>query len=87
MKRKEILQEFIDQWDTVKKDNIVTLDKFEDYYTDISASIDRDDIFETLLRESWKTPELKSETQEHIVEEARKMCFEDNRARFYGIDN
>ena len=43
----------MEQWDTVK-DEVVTLQDFEDYYTDISPSIDRDDHFETLLKNTWK---------------------------------
>lgn len=56
MKRKEIIEELMEQWDTVKKDGKVTLAEFEDYYTDISASIDRDDHFEMLMKNSWKVP-------------------------------
>lgn len=55
----------MEQWDTVKKDGIVTLVEFEDYYTDISVSIDRDDTFESLLRDSWRTPEPKAKVQEY----------------------
>lgn len=41
------------QWDTVKKDGIVTLDEWEDYYKDISASVDDDDYFELMIRNAW----------------------------------
>ena len=60
MTRKEILEEFLGQWDRVQKDKIVTLAEFEDYYQDISASIDRDDYFELVLRNAWKIPEPKA---------------------------
>ncbi len=60
MSRKEILEEFLAQWDRLQKDKIVSLDEFEDYYKDISASIDRDDYFELVLRNAWKLPEPKA---------------------------
>lgn len=49
----EILDEFISQWDTQEKDGQVTLSEFEDYYKDVSASIDRDDYFELMIRNAW----------------------------------
>jgi hypothetical protein len=32
MSKKDILGEFMSQWDTIKKDGIVHLDEFADYY-------------------------------------------------------
>jgi Ca2+-binding EF-hand superfamily protein len=48
-----ILGEFLGQWDTLKKDGVVSLQEFEDYYKDISASIDDDDYFELMIRNAW----------------------------------
>lgn len=50
---KEVIAEFMQVWETHKKDGIVTLDEFEDYYKDISASIDNDDYFELMIRNAW----------------------------------
>ena len=50
---KEIMTEFMQIWETQKKDGIVTLSEFEDYYKDISASIDNDDYFELMIRNAW----------------------------------
>lgn len=44
------------QWDTKKKDGVVHLDEFIDYYTDVSSSIDRDDYFELMIRNAWHLP-------------------------------
>ena len=41
------------QWDTNIRDNKVTLAEFEDYYKDVSASIDEDDYFELMIRNAW----------------------------------
>jgi hypothetical protein len=53
MSKQAILEEFMKQWDTVKKDGIVTTDEWEEYYKDISASIDDDDYFELMIRNAW----------------------------------
>jgi len=51
--KQAILEEFLSQWDTVKKDGIVTPDEWIEYYKDVSASIDDDDYFELMIRNAW----------------------------------
>lgn len=46
----QILRDFMSVWETHKKDGIVTIEEFEDYYKDMSASIDNDDYFELMIR-------------------------------------
>ena len=51
--KEEILLEFMSVWETHKKDGIVTIEEFEDYYNDISAGIENDDYFELMIRNAW----------------------------------
>jgi len=53
---KEIMTEFMQIWETHKKDGIVSREEFEDYYKDISCSIDNDDYFELMIRNAWHIP-------------------------------
>lgn len=53
MSKQAILEEFLSQWDTINKDGKVTPEEFENYYKDISASIDDDDYFELMIRNAW----------------------------------
>jgi calcyphosin len=47
-------REFMHQWDRLEADGLVTLPEFEDYYKEISASIDGDDYFELMIRNAWR---------------------------------
>lgn len=49
----DILGEFLEQWDTIEDDGVVTFEEFCNYYKDVSASIDRDDYFELMIRNAW----------------------------------
>jgi len=51
---KEALIEFMSQWEDGEKDGVVTYEEFENYYKDISASIDEDDYFELMIRNAWR---------------------------------
>lgn len=53
MSKQQILQEFMAQWDTLQKDGQVTYEEFEEYYKDVSASVDDDDYFELMIRNAW----------------------------------
>ena len=47
-------KEFMSQWDRDTKDAIISMEEFEDYYKDISASIDDDVYFELMIRNAWR---------------------------------
>jgi hypothetical protein len=50
----EILREFLDTFDVGGEiDGKVTRQEFENYYHNISASIDNDDYFELMIRNAW----------------------------------
>eukprot|EP00928_Gymnodinium_smaydae_P042766 TRINITY_DN28767_c0_g1_i1.p1 TRINITY_DN28767_c0_g1~~TRINITY_DN28767_c0_g1_i1.p1 ORF type:complete len:510 (-),score=74.37 TRINITY_DN28767_c0_g1_i1:340-1869(-) len=49
----EALDDFLRQWDIVTADGIVTYDVFLDYYRDVSAAVENDDLFVELVRSAW----------------------------------
>ena len=49
MNATECLEEFTEQWDMFSKAGYVNFSEFEDYYWDVSATMDRDDHFEELI--------------------------------------
>jgi Ca2+-binding EF-hand superfamily protein len=49
----ELLNEWLSQWDQVK-DGKVTSEEFEEFYKDVSASIDDDEYFEVVITNAWK---------------------------------
>jgi len=53
MTKVEALKEFLKQFDTIDHDGIVTEEEFEEYYKNVSASIDSDDYFELMMRNAW----------------------------------
>jgi hypothetical protein len=50
----ELLNEWLTQWDTIKADGKVSLAEFEEFYKDVSASIDDDEYFEFVITSAWK---------------------------------
>lgn len=53
MTAQQALRDFMSQWDTLERDGIVTIQEFNEYYEDLSASVDRDDYFELMIRNAW----------------------------------
>ena len=53
--KEKILSEFLDHLTAgrTKTNGIVTRQGFEDYYANISASVDSDDYFELMMRNAW----------------------------------
>ena len=51
---REAQLEFMGQWELGEKDGVVTYEEFEDYYKEVSASIDGDDYFELMMRNAWR---------------------------------
>lgn len=41
-------------WDTQQVDGIVTFSEFCDYFKDISASVESDEMFEAIVKSAWK---------------------------------
>lgn len=54
-----MLQEFLDGFEgrNGNRDGIITLDEFEDYYAEVSASIDTDDYFALMMCQAWHMTE------------------------------
>lgn len=50
----DVYKHFMNMWDTQVADGVVTFDEFSDYLRDISASIDSDEYFAEMMKNSWK---------------------------------
>jgi len=50
----EAAEDFVAQWDTLKKDGIITREEFVDYCKGVSASIDSDDYFQLVMKKAWR---------------------------------
>ncbi|TSR27769.1 Calcyphosin-like protein [Bagarius yarrelli] len=51
----QVFLSFLESFDSPNdKDGKVTLDEFMDYYSGVSASVDSDDYFVTMMQNSWK---------------------------------
>jgi len=53
MSKRDIIEDFLKQWDTVEQDGRVTYEEFEEYYKDVSSAIDKDDYFEAMMKKAW----------------------------------
>jgi Ca2+-binding EF-hand superfamily protein len=54
MTQDQVFREFIDNFDVGgEKDGMVSPQEFENYYANVSASIDNDDYFELMIRNAW----------------------------------
>jgi len=51
---KEAYMQYMSMWDTQEADGIVTFDEFCDYYRDISAGIESDEMFAAMMKAAWK---------------------------------
>lgn len=49
----QIKKEFLQAWDTVATDGVVSLNEFIDYYMDVSPTIVSDDVFESMVKNTW----------------------------------
>ena len=68
---RQVLEEFLETFEmhhSVKRDEApdhqVTLDEWIEYYTNVSASIDRDDYFEQMMESSWNLSSRDTKVKE-----------------------
>ena len=50
---REVLTAFMQQWDKIHPDSVISKEEFVEYYKDVSASIDDDRYFELMIRNAW----------------------------------
>ena len=55
----EVLGQFMSLWDTQEKDGIVSKSEFTKYYSDISASVDDDEMFALIITNAWNLDDSK----------------------------
>jgi len=55
MTHEQVFREFLDNFDVGgEKDGVVTPQEWENYYANVSSSIDNDDYFELMIRNAWR---------------------------------
>ena len=52
----QVVNDFRLQWDCVDKDGCISAQDFEEYYQDLSASVERDEDFLATVRSAWRLP-------------------------------
>ena len=50
---KEVYTQYMACWETQQADGIVTFEEFVNYYRDISASVDSDEMFAAIMKSAW----------------------------------
>jgi Ca2+-binding EF-hand superfamily protein len=50
---KEVYMQYMSCWETQKVDGIVTFEEFVDYYKDVSASVESDEMFAAIMKSAW----------------------------------
>ena len=55
----EVLGQFMSLWDTQEKDGVVSKSEFTKYYSDISASVDDDEMFALIITNAWDLNDSK----------------------------
>lgn len=51
---KQVYMQYMSCWETQEVDGVVTYDEFVDYYKDVSASVDSDEMFAAIMKSAWK---------------------------------
>ena len=46
--------QYMSLWETKDADGIVTFEEFVEYYRDISASVESDEMFAAIMKSAWK---------------------------------
>ena len=55
MTEEQVLRDFLENFDVGgEKDGVVTPSEWENYYANVSSSIDNDDYFELMIRNAWR---------------------------------
>jgi len=52
--QQQVLDEFLASWDSQSRGAEISLAEFIDYYKDVSPTIQGDNVFENMVRNTWK---------------------------------
>lgn len=53
MTPKEVYMKYMACWETQEADGVVTYEEFCQYYKDVSASVDSDEMFAAIMKSAW----------------------------------
>ena len=53
MTPKEVYMKYMSLWETQEADGVVTYNEFCQYYMDVSAAVDSDEMFAAIMKSAW----------------------------------
>lgn len=73
--RDDVYREFLETFDVGEDSGLVTIREFENYYANVSACTDEDEVFECILKCTWHLPGATKDLSYSPLRQARPKTF------------